>query len=519
MKRPADGPGTTERPSGQAGPAVNQSDGSMRQGDDGRSAARFAGKTAVRGVRWSFTAVLAKQGFQIICAVVLARILGPESYGVISAATIYTTLAALLLDQGLSAALVQKETVTRRAAGATATLNVLIAIVIGGATLLAAPAVADFFNAEGIALLLVPLAAAIPLKALEITPRAMLSRHLLLHHIGKADIAGAAVGAVAGISAALLGAGYFALAYQVVATDFITAVLLLTAARGPWPTFHFKELKPMLAFSLSVFLTNCLAYFSRNTDNILVGRFLGIGSLSLYSMAYRIMVIPIQLVGQTVNRTMFPAFSRAKEEPAKIADHLTKATQVVAMTVLPVMAYVACASFPLVHLVLGEAWLPAAAIVSVLAIGGVRETLFYITPSLMKGLGKASLIVRYEILAAMAQVGGIIVGLQFGLLGVAIGLVAGGFLLVPVLLIVQSRLSGLRIRDQLRVIWPAVHAAIWASTAYLGVAVLEFPSLPTAALGLLAFTGIYLLVLFLVHRRHLIAFLKDARSLFARQVP
>lgn len=481
---------------------------------DGAAGEDFSGTTAVRSVRWSLAAVVARQGFQIVAAVVVARILGPESYGIISAATIYTTLAALFLDQGLSAALVQQPIVTRRTAGATATLNLLIAVLIGGATVLAAPAVADFFNADGVAALLLPLAVAIPVKGAIITPRALLSRHLQLHHVARADISGAACGAAAGIAAALLGAGYFSLAFQVITTDAVTAILMLAASRGPWPNHHLRDVGPLLSFSLSVFFTDFLAYFSRNMDNILVGRFLGVASLSLYGMAYRIMVVPVQLIGQTVNRVMFPAFSRASDDLVRVAGQLTSATRLVAMMAVPLMGYVSCAAPALVLVVLGEAWMPAAPLVSVLAIGGARETVLYVTPSLMKGLGKGALIVRYEILAAVVQVGGIVVGLQFGLLGVAVGLVGAGLLLVPVLLLIQSRLTGLRMRAQLAVMWPPVHASLWGAAAYLGIAMLALPAAATASLGLLAFMLACGAVLFLVHRSHLRVFLGQARALF-----
>lgn len=477
----------------------------------------FSGSTAAKGVRWTLAAVLARQGFQMLAAVVLARILGPESYGVISAATIYTTFASLFLDQGLSASIVQRIEITRRAAGATATLNILVAVAIGITTVTLAPAVADFFNAAGVAALLMPLAFGLPLKGLAITPRALLSRGLRLHDVARADIAGAICGAAFGISAALLGVGYLALAYQVIATDVVTAVVLLIRAKGPWPNHHLGELRPMLAFSFSVFFTDFLAYFSRNMDNVLVGRFLGIASLSLYGMAYRIMVLPIQLIGQTVNRVMFPTFSRASEDLAKVARHLTATTRIIAMTAVPLMAYVACVAPFLVDIVLGDAWMPAAPIISILAIGGARETVFYITPSLMKGLGKGAMIMRYEILAAIVQVGGIVVGLQFGLLGVALGLVGAGMLLVPVLLLIQSRLTGLRVRKQLAVILPAVHASFWGAAGCLGVGLAGFSSLVGAVLGLLVFIASYAAILFICHRRQFFHFLQQAGGILGAQ--
>lgn len=474
------------------------------------------GGADARGVRWSLSAVLARQGFQMVCALVLARILGPESYGVISAATIYVSFTTLFLDQGLSASLIQRAEVSRHDAGATATLNILVGGLLAWITVAVAPLIATFFRSEPLEMLLYFLATSIPLKALQVTPRAMLSRDLLFRGVAQADIAGAASGASAGILAATLGAEHFSLAYQVIITDLVSTFMLMYACRGPLPNLRLRRVLPMLSFSSIVFFTNILSYFSRNIDNILVGRFLGVGSLSLYSMAYRIMVLPVQLVGQTLNRIMFPAFARSAKDPERITALLTKSMQFLSMTVIPAMAWVALAAPFLVELILGDAWLPAAPIVSVLAIGGARETIFYVTPSLMKGLGRGSMIIRYELLAAAVQVGGIVVGLQYGVLGVAIALVASGFALTPVLMVMQSRLTGVTLNRQLRICWPALHATVWASAAYAGIMFLPLSELVRGLLASGGFLVSYCLVLFLVHRPTLVSYLRQAKSLLWR---
>lgn len=87
--------------------------------------------SVAHGVRWSGIAVIARQLVQVLSAVLIARIIGPSSYGVISAAMIYVTLTSLILDQGLSAALIQRKQLDERAPGAVATVNILLAVVIG----------------------------------------------------------------------------------------------------------------------------------------------------------------------------------------------------------------------------------------------------------------------------------------------------------------------------------------------------------------------------------------------------
>jgi PST family polysaccharide transporter len=180
------------------------------------------------------------------------------------------------------------------------------------------------------------------------------------------------------------------------------------------------------------------------------------------------------------------------------------------------MTFVACAAPELVDLVLGPEWLPAAALVSVLAIGGARETVFYVTPSLMKGLGQSALIVRYEILAAVVQVSGIVVGLQFGILGVAVGYTAAGFVLTPVLLRIQTRLTGVTARSQLASILPAAHAALWGAAGYGLWSLANVDSLRHLFGGLVIFSALTLASVWLFHRRMLRGYTEQARALFGR---
>lgn len=462
----------------------------------------FRGRSAARAVRWSTLSVIGRQGFQVVFAVLVARLLGPTQYGVISAATVYATLMALLLDQGISSALVQRRELDRSAPGAAATVNILLGVVLGAVTFVLAPAVGAFFHEQQLAPVLQVLAVGLIVKALAIAPRSMLLRSIRLESVAAADVLGAGTGAVAGLVAAFAGAGPMAFVFFTLVGDTVTALVLLVKNRGPVPNLRLRSFVPLLGYGSRVFATNGVAYLSRNSDNILVGRFLGATALSYYSMGYRILVIPVQLIGQSVNRVMFPAFSRAAQDRRRLADLLATATELLAVVTIPVMALLAVSAPEIVKVVLGPQWLPAAPLMTVLAIAGARETLFYLTPALVRACGAAGLNLRYELLATGVQVAGIVIGLAFGVIGVAVGYAVSGFLLVPVLLAMQKRFTGVRIARQLRSILPALHVSLWGAAAYLLVRLLT-PALPPLAVGLLgavAFAVVLLAVAAIAHR-------------------
>lgn len=475
--------------------------------------------TALSAVRWNSIAVAGRQAFLLVSAVVLARVLGPETYGVIGAATIYVTFTTLLLDQGLASALIQRPHLSRWAGGAAASANIATGVLLAGVTWVSAPAVADFFSSEPLAEILRLLGVGLVVKSLAIAPRALQSRRLAFRRIAQADVLGALLGSVAGIAGALLGAGAASIVLQVVVMDAVAALILCTAPGAPRPNLRFREVLDLLPYGTRVMTTNGIAFFARNADNILVARFLGVEALSYYAMAYRVLVIPVQLLGQTVARVMFPVFSRLADRRDLLAENLLKATGLLAFVTVPTMTLLAVASSDIIRLVLGTEWLPAAAVLTVLALAGARETVFYVSGPLMKATGEVALLLRYEVLATVVQVAGIVVGLRFGIVGVAVGYAAAGIALTPLLLWIQKRLSGASVRAQLRAIGPSVHAAAWAAAAYLVVAQGDHSALVTLLLGSCAAVVAAVAVLGLAHRRSSRVHLGRIRRALGRRAP
>lgn len=470
---------------------------------------------ALSSTRWSIVAVVGRQLPQMLAALVLARVLGPETYGIISAATVYVSLTTLGLDQGFAPALVQRPNLTPGLPGAIATVNLLSGLLLGSATVATSGLVADFFHAPGLEPLLWVLGAGLVLKAAAITPRAMLQRQLDFRSIGMADLVGGVLSCAVAVVAVLAGAGVWSMVWQVLTLDLIIAGVLLRRAPRAVPNLKLRELRPVLSFSLRIFGSNALAYLSRNLDNILVGRYLGVASLSLYSMSYRVLVIPVQMIGQTVNRVVFPLFSRMADQPARVASGFLSTIELLAFAAVPVMFGAAAASGELVNLALGPEWAAATPILAVLCLAGARETVFYATNPLMRAKGAGKLIFRYEWLAAAFQLGGIIIGLQFGVFGVAVGVMASGFLLTPALLLIQRHLIDVPVRVQLGRLFPPLHASAWGVLAYRLVASLGWGSVPTLAVGTAAYLLVLAAVLAVFHRQATLRTLSTIRDLFA----
>ncbi|GAB2567775.1 oligosaccharide flippase family protein [Nocardia heshunensis] len=423
------------------------------------------------GVRWSSVSMVGREIARTGFTVLLARLIGPDAFGIVAQATVYLGILSLLLDQGFASALIQRPTLDRYMPGATMTINIGVGAVLAVITVAVAPAWAAFMHTPDLKWVLIAIAPSLIVRAASITPRAMLWREMEFRKNGIADITSALLGGAVGLAVVLAGGTYWALVAQLVTTDVVIAVMLIAAA-GSWPNLRLGRLREIAGFSWRAFagavLLNSLA---RNADNLLIGRFQGAQSLAFYALAYRLLLLPVQLGVQSIGSVLFPLFARLADDLPALRAELARATRFMALLALPGMALVAIAAPQLIQLVFGSAWAPAIPIIRVLAMAGALQAIYQpSTIPVMLGLGYAKLQLHYAILCTVVSIGGIVAGLPFGPLGVAIGYSAATVALVPVEWLVRRRAAGVGAREQFALLIPGLHIACWVAAAYAAVA-------------------------------------------------
>lgn len=463
-------------------------------------------------VRWNTVSLIGRQVLVLTSGLIVARLIGPEAYGVVGLATVYIAFASLILDQGVSSALIARRTLTPATPGAAVSLNIALSLSIGAVTAVLSGPSASFFVIPELQPVLIVLGGSLVVKSLAIVPRAMLSRDLNFRPVGLADLVGSLIGAFVAVAIAVLGGSYWALIAQTIASDLIVAIILLLAYRGPLPNLSLRSLPPILAFGLRTLVANLFSTGARNLDNVVIGRSLGSTSLGQYALAYRVLQLPVQMLGISVSRVLFPAIAQDAENPARIRETTNRATRMLAFIAVPGMALIAAGAPAAVPIGLGNDWSPAVPVLQILAATGARQAVYSVTAPLMLGLGRADLHLRFSLAAATGQMVGIVAGIPFGILGVAVGYSVAGFLFTPVMIEIQRHLIGSTRKSQLACVLPPLHAAAWAIIGYC--AVLAYDS---SASGIVAATFIgsmvYVLVLGAIHKSYVSAVLRDARLL------
>lgn len=464
------------------------------------------------------TSVAATLGRQVLFAgfsLLLARLLGPEEFGVTAQAIVYITLATLILDQGLTQALVTTTTLTKAMVSASVGLNAAMGVVLAVFSVLLADPISRFFHTPALADVVSVMGCGLMIKGAMIVPRMLLLRNLRVGAIALGELGGAFIGGIGGLVAALGGLGYWAVVVQYVLADIVALAVMATLSRPPLPSLNMRPLRGVMGFGMRVFGSSLLGFLARNADDILVGRVLGPGALAMYSISYRLILAPVQLVGMGVGRVLVSAIAhRPSMEQRQTL--VLRCLSGISFVAVPAMLLVSASSSDLVHLILGPAWVEAIPVLAISCLTGARQALTAVNAPILTGFERGDILLKFTFIASVVQVSGIVIGLNWGIVGVASGYAIAGLMLTPYLMHVQGRLTGLSLITQTMTVGPFVLCAVAASFPYLSLYMLDMNHLTRLSLGSLVYCLSYLLLLRIFCRSRLRAALADARSLVRR---
>ncbi|MDX1560728.1 MAG: oligosaccharide flippase family protein, partial [Marinobacter sp.] len=285
------------------------------------------------------------------------------------------------------------------------------------------------------------------------------------------------------------GYGYWGLAWQPVILRFVATCYVWGAAR--WvPAFAFsgEALKELFGFSFYVFATRVIRFATMKADKLLAGKYIGGDAAGLLDKAQSMMLFPLQNVSHTVGSVMFPALSLIQSDIERIRKVYMRSTQAIALLTFPMMAGIFAVAENFVFGVLGEQWAELVPLLQVLCLAGIARSIVTVTGSVYLALGRAKLQFKVNLLTRPIALGGVIVGLPWGVEGIVIGMTAATWINSLITLSIAGRLINLSLLELMLSFTRTLAAAVLMA---VGITLLD-PVL--YGIGPLASFGIQVLV-------------------------
>ena len=396
---------------------------------------------ATKGFFWSAIQKWGRAAITTVFFVVLSRLLTPEAFGLVALATIFTDFVEIFLDQGSSAAIVQRADVEQGHLDTAFWMSILTGILLTVGSIAASGLVADFFNEPRIASVLSWLSLGFILNALSTTQLAILQRKLAFKSLAARSLAATTVGGVVGISMAFAGFGVWSLVGQNLVRAVAAAIILWRSS--DWrPGFNVskKHYKELFSFGVSIVGNNVLNVLIRRSDDFLIGYFLGPTLLGFYTVGYRLLLIIIRLVTEVTNTVAFPTFSRIQHAPERMRGAFYKVTQYTSLLSFPVFIGLGVLAPELVPALFGAQWAPSIPVMQVLSMIGILQSVLFFNGSVIRASGKPSWELGIMLLNAVCSVIGFLIAVQWGIVAVAASFVIVGYVLAPVSYIAVRKL-------------------------------------------------------------------------------
>ena len=317
-------------------------------------------KELASGVYYTMLAKYSNIVVQLVVTAILARLLTPEDFGVVTIATVFIVFFNLISDIGIGPAIIQFKDLDQndlcQIFSFTAYVGVVMSLLFFGSSWL----IAAYYDSTILLPVCQLLSLAILFFCLNIVPQNLQYKRKRFRFVAFVSLTANFVSAVVAIILALCGFGVFSLVFQQILCICIIFLVYYKQDRFALNIkIDRKPLERIFSFSVYQFLFNFINYFSRNLDKLLIGRFIGVASLGQYDKSYRLMLLPLQNITNVVTPVMQPIFSNFQNNLYEMAEKYKKLFTFLCYIGFPVSVLLFFTGEELILLFFGDQWYEA----------------------------------------------------------------------------------------------------------------------------------------------------------------
>jgi len=381
--------------------------------------ADIKGRT-VRGGVVTVGAQAAKFILYTISNAVLARLLTPAEFGLFAMVTVFTEFVNLFKDLGLSMATIQKEEINHQQVSTMFWINIAVSCLLMLIVAAISPFVAWFYDKPQLILLTIAVGCTFIFGGLVAQHTALMRRQMRFRILAIIEIVSLAMGIVAAIISALSGLSYWSLVIMTAVRGIVYVVMVWS--QSPWRPgrpVRGSGVRPMLAFGGNITGSHVLGYFSRRSDNVIIGYALGEASLGFYTKAYGLLTLPMAQIISPLQSIMIPALSRLQDDPKQYRRFFLQMLSAILFIIIPLVTFLFVSADDIINIILGSQWTAAISAFRYLAPAAFLSAISYAPGWLFITTGRAGAHFRWALLSTPITVIGFMYGVNWGVNGVA----------------------------------------------------------------------------------------------------
>ncbi len=423
-------------------------------------------RRAVRGAGVTLLSSAMGLGIQVISTVVLARLLAPTDFGVVTMVTTFSLLLANFGFNGLTEAIIQREDMNHQLASTLFWINLGAGFLLTLAFAAAGSLLARFYHDPPVRDVTIGISFSIFLTSVSVVHLALMKRAMQFSKVSLNDVGARLMSVVVSILLALAGWKYWALVAGAIALPLTTSAGAFVLCRWmPGIPRRVAGTTSTVKFALATYGNFTVNYFSRNTDNLLVGWRFDARSLGFYKKAYDLFALSAGQLVSSISVVVVAALSRLTRDISQYKRYLLSAITVTAFVGMGLGAGLTLGGKDLIRILLGPAWGPAGHIFTFFGPGVGLMVLYYTHGWIHLSIGRADRWLRWAVVEFIFTVLLFIIALPWGPVGIAVAWTASFWILTIPALWYAGKPIDLRVSNVISAVWRYAVASVVAGLA------------------------------------------------------
>ncbi|NFA42792.1 lipopolysaccharide biosynthesis protein [Clostridium botulinum] len=378
---------------------------------------------------WKFMERSGTQGIQFIVQIVLARILLPNDYGIISLIAIFITIANVFVQSGFNTALIQKKDANETDFSSVFYLSLFVAVLLYLTLFSTAPFIADFYDIPQLVAVLRVLSITLFFGAFNSIQNAVISKKMQFKKLFFSSLGAMILSGMIGIVLAYAGFGVWALVAQQLTNQFsIVVILWFTVKWRPKLIFSFQRIKELFSYGWKLLVSSLIDTLDKNLRSLIVGKIYSPSMLGFYNRGDQFPQLIVSNINGSIQSVMLPALSLEQNNKQRVKEMVRRSIIISSFLVLPTMIGLAVIGEPLVKILLTDKWLPCVPFLQVFCLSYALWPIHTANLQAINALGRSDIFLKLEIIKKIMGLAILGISMFFGVYAIAIGTLVSGII-------------------------------------------------------------------------------------------
>ena len=434
-------------------------------------------RKTLAGLFWTFAERIGAQLIGFVVSIVLARLLFPEEYGVISIVFVIINLCNVFVDSGFAQALIQNKDADDVDFSSVFYFSFVVSVLLYAGLFILAPYIARFYEMEILSPVIRVMGLRVVLASYSSVLKAKVSKEMQFKKFFFSSLGGTLFSAVVGITMAYLGFGVWALVAQDCVDAVIdTVILAITVKWHPKLVFSFKRMKVLFGFGWKVLLGGLVDTLYEDFRSLYIGKLYSSDDLAYYTRGKQFPNLLVTNINSSITSVLFPAISSQQGNLEAMKGMTRRAMKTSAYILTPMLCGLAAVAEPLVKLLLTEKWLPCVPFLQILCINSALIPLQSANVQAIYASGRSDIALKLNIIKKSFGFLMVLIFARFSVIAMAWAGVAAGFFSLLVNTLPNKKLLGYGFLEQMKDVLPCWLMSAGMMLAVQAVAVFNLPT-------------------------------------------